>query len=154
MPDQELEYLGFRESVLADSASTGYSLAPMLDMIFLIMAVLLVVFVKLTPVEGLPVARTSAGEALVDHARSQRVEVALPASGRCEVNGRAVTRSLVVGAVNEIVAERSIDAVYILAHSSVPYGEVADVLGRLQGSIRPPVFLGTAPGVGHREEMP
>ena len=152
MHDQELEYLGWRESALADTTNAGPSLAPMLDMSFLIMAVLLVVFVKLTPVEGLPVAEAAAGASAADHPRSQRVDVALPGVGQCEVNGRTVARNQVAEAVDEILAARTIDAVYILAHTSVPYGEVAEVLGRLQGGARPPVFLGTSTAVRTTEK--
>ena len=48
-------------------------------------------------------------------------------------------------AVDRVLATRAVDAVYVLAHRGVPYGEVAEVLARLQGGARPPVYLGTAP---------
>ena len=120
----------------------GPNLTPVLDTIFLVLAVLLVVFVKLTPVEGLPAVLGPDGGRATSYERSQRVEVELSAEGHLQVNGRGVPP----GNLAAVVAERSrrpgVDAVYLLAHADVPYGAVAEVLVLLQHPDHPPIYLG------------
>jgi biopolymer transport protein ExbD len=113
-----------------------------LDTLFLVLAVLLVVFVKLTPVEGLPaVLRPQTGR-VGDVERSRRVEVTLLADGGVEVNGRAIPRERLSATVAQRASRPGVDGVYLLAQSEVPYGSVADALAVLQRCDHPPVFLG------------
>ena len=107
------------------------NLTPVLDTIFLVLAVLLVVFVKLTPVEGLPAVLGPNGKPTGSYERSQRVEVMLLADGRLEVNGQDVPIDALTAAIDAQARRRAIDAVYVLAHIDVPYGAVAEVLAYL-----------------------
>ncbi len=143
-PGSSQPQLGSRLDALpaADGADDGPNLTPVLDTLFLVLAVLLVVFVKLTPVEGLPaVLGPDAGRA-GDVDRSQRVEVTLLADGGVEVNGRPVAKDRLSTAVAERVRRSGVDGVYLLAQSDVPYGAVAEALAVLQRSDYPPVYLG------------
>jgi biopolymer transport protein ExbD len=115
---------------------------PVLDMIFLVLAVLLVVFAKLTPVEGLPTVLGPERNGVRGQERSQRVEVTLQADGRVAVNGQDVALDDLESAVEAHSRQTGVDAVYLLAQSQVPYGAVAEVLVLLQDPRHPPVFLG------------
>jgi len=120
-------------------------LAPLLDTIFLVIAVLLVALLHMTPVEGIPANRRADGRAAPRHERQRRVEVVLPAEGRPRVEGRSVDAGQVLAALEDIESQRQIDAVYLLAHTEVRYGAVAELLTRLQRPDHPPVFLGVKP---------
>jgi biopolymer transport protein ExbD len=122
----------------------GPNLTPVLDTLFLVLAVLLVVFVKLTPVEGLPAVLGPDKGRGGDVDRSQRVEVTLLADGGVEVNGQPVAMDLLPSAVRESIRRPNVNGVFLLAHSEVPYGTVAEALAILQRSDHPPVYLGMA----------
>lgn len=118
------------------------NLAPMLDTIFLIMAVVLAVLVRMSPVEGLPIVGGKQGEHADSYELSQRVEVSLAADGLAQVNGEPVRPDQLVAAVNQVEQQMPVKAVYLLANADVPYGEVARTLALLQRPRHPPVFLG------------
>lgn len=128
---------------VAEESATP-NLAPMLDTIFLVMCVLLVVFVKLTPVEGLPISFNSSMGSMESHARTQRVEVVMTANGDCEVNGRPHACASIPEVLAPMWENNPVEAIYLLAHRDAAYGKVAELLGQLQQQAERPVYLGTA----------
>ncbi|MHC5109546.1 MAG: ExbD/TolR family protein [Planctomycetota bacterium] len=125
--------------------SQGPNLAPLLDTIFLVTSVLLVIFVELVPVSGLPISLASQNGAQEEHARTRRVEVYIGAGGSdCRVNGRPVPLTQMPRVVADVSRRQPTDAVYLLAQRDVSYGTVVEVLSSLRRDDLPPVMLGTA----------
>lgn len=138
-------HLGLTSDTGEDSADAQANLAPLLDTIFLIIAVLLVALMNMTAVEGLPIRTLGRNDSVVSTEQTQRVEVVLSLEGSTSVDGMNTAAGDLVATLQEIQTQRHIDVVYLLAHSNVDYGRVADVLMRLQRPDNPPVFLGVVP---------
>lgn len=126
------------------SACVQPNLAPMLDTVFLIIAVLLVAMIQMTAVKGLPTWTVGKNERAAERGQTQRVEVVLPRNGLPRVDGTPTAIENLASALDRAEARRAVDVVYLLAHTDVSYGRVVDALMRLQRPGHPPVHLGVA----------
>lgn len=140
------------DAVIADESWEGDggqqpNLAPLLDAIFLIIAVLLVALIQMTAVEGLPAWTLGGNDRPTTQEPTQRVEVVISGEGLPMVDGAPTAVENLAAAIDRIESAGTVDAVYLLANTEVSYGTVVEALMRLQRPGHPPVYLGvdTAP---------
>ena len=94
-----------------------------------VMLVLLIIFMVAAPLLTVGVPKTAA-QALPAETE-EPLTVTLSADGEVLIQTTVVSRDELVGRLRAIAAERSDDRVYLRADGSVPYEQVAQIMGAL-----------------------
>ncbi len=98
-----------------------------------VMLVLLIIFMVAAPLltVGVPVELPKTAAQALPSDPQEPLTVTLSADGRVLIQNTEVSRNELVGRLRAIAAERSDDRVYLRADGSVPYEQVAQVMGAL-----------------------
>jgi len=107
------------------------NLVPMIDVIFAILAFVLLSSLFLTRLEGLPVNLPNAVTGQVQE-RSQAT-VAIAADGSLQLNAQPIDLDGLAAAVQQLVAPGGEALVLVNADEQVPHGRVVAVMDRLRG---------------------
>ncbi|MCT4553852.1 MAG: protein TolR [Pelagimonas sp.] len=98
-----------------------------------VMLVLLIIFMVAAPLltVGVPVELPKTAAQALPQETEEPLTVSLTAEGEILLQSTAITRDDLVPRLRAIAAERSDDRVYLRADGTVPYEEVAQVMGAL-----------------------
>ncbi|WP_417207359.1 protein TolR [Antarctobacter sp.] len=98
-----------------------------------VMLVLLIIFMVAAPLltVGVPVELPKTAAQALPAETEEPLTVTLSADGQVLIQSTVVARDELVGRLRAIAAERSDDRVYLRADGSVPYEQVAQIMGAL-----------------------
>lgn len=98
-----------------------------------VMLVLLIIFMVAAPLltVGVPVELPKTAAQALPAETEEPLTVTLSADGAVRIQSTEVAREELVGRLRAIAAERSDDRVYLRADGSVPYEQVAQIMGAL-----------------------
>jgi biopolymer transport protein TolR len=98
-----------------------------------VMLVLLIIFMVAAPLltVGVPVELPKTAAQALPQETEEPLTVSLTAEGEILLQSTAITRDDLVPRLRAIAAERSDDRVYLRADGTVPYEDVAQVMGAL-----------------------
>ncbi|MBW4985008.1 protein TolR [Mameliella sp. CS4] len=98
-----------------------------------VMLVLLIIFMVAAPLltVGVPVELPKTAAQALPSDPQEPLTVTLSADGKVLIQSTEITRDELVNRLRAIAAERSDDRVYLRADGSVPYSDVAQIMGAL-----------------------
>ncbi|WP_121632737.1 protein TolR [Tropicibacter alexandrii] len=98
-----------------------------------VMLVLLIIFMVAAPLltVGVPVELPKTAAQALPQETEEPLTVSITAEGAVLIQSTEVARDALVGRLRAIAAERADDRVYLRADGSVPYNEVAQIMGAL-----------------------
>ncbi|MBP0482603.1 protein TolR [Sagittula salina] len=118
-----------RRSRRSSAAMSEINVTPFVD----VMLVLLIIFMVAAPMltVGVPVELPKTAAQALPQDTEEPLSVTLSADGTVMIMSTAVEREDLVNRLRAIAAERSDDRVYLRADGTVPYEQVAQVMGAL-----------------------